>query len=308
MVSRSLLLTVPRQLTWLEENLPEPTAHEILIKTDCTAVSLGTELPFYLGSSRHFKHTYPTMTGYESLGRVIALGADVTGLEPGNRVVAFYGHRSYALVNAKHVIKIPRDVSDKIALLSILSCDVAKGIRKLDVKPEEPVLVSGAGAIGLLTVFILRAYGVQTIDVIEPKHERRELALTLGARNAYPAEISFTESYAYALECSGHNLAFQKVQTMMKHDGVICVLADGHLEPFTLLPEFHSKELKIVGSSDGWDYQQHAAWFFGLGQEKLQRLETLFNLTISANNLSKTFEAIAAKQISPIKVLVKFDE
>jgi alcohol dehydrogenase len=307
MKARSLLLTASRKLEWTGEDLPEPSHHQVLVKTECTAVSLGTELPTYLGSSRHFNHTYPSMTGYESLGRVIAFGADVTTLERGNRVVAFYGHRSHALVDANRAIKIPQDTSDKIALLSILSCDVAKGIRKLGAKPEETVLVSGTGAIGLLAVFILRAYGLQTVDVIEPKQERRELALTLGARNAYPAEISLMDSYAYALECSGHNLAFQKVQTLMKQDGAICVLADGHLEPFTLLPEFHCKELQIVGSSDGWDYQKHATWFFALEQEKLQKLEKLFDLTIMADELPKTFDAIAEEQISSVKILVRFE-
>jgi alcohol dehydrogenase len=307
MVSCSLLLTVPRQLTWLEENLPEPTAHEILIKTDYTAVSLGTELPFYLGSSRHFNHSYPVMTGYESLGRVMAVGKEVTGLELGNRVVAFYGHRSHALVNANHAIKVPASISDKIALLSILSCDVAKGIRKLDVTPENPIIISGAGAIGLLTIFVLRAYGVDYIDVVEPKLERLNLAFSLGVRRAYASNLVPTDSYGYALECSGYNAAFQDLQRCMLHGGVICVLADGHLEPYTLLPEFHSKELKIVGSSDGWDYQKHATWFFALEQEKLQKLEKLFDLMIMADELPKTFDAIAEEPISSVKILVRFE-
>lgn len=306
MKARSLLLTAPRKLEWLEHDMPEPSEHQVLIKTECTAVSIGTELPTYLGSSRHFNHQYPTMTGYESLGRVVALGENVSGLALGDRVVSFYGHRTHALVEANRVIKVPSNISAKIALLSILSCDVAKGIRKLSPKLEESVLVSGAGAIGLLSVFVLRAYGVQNVDVIEPQHRRRELALSLGARSVYSSDSLLLEFYDYALECSGYNAAFEKLQTLMNHDGMICVLGDGHLEPYTLLPEFHSKELKIVGSSDGWDYQQHAAWFFGLEQEKLMGLELFFELMIKADELPQTFEKLADKEISPIKILVKF--
>ena len=307
MKSHSLLLTAPHKLEWVEEDLPELSTHQILIKTDYTAVSIGTELPTYLDASRHFNHQYPTMTGYESLGRIIAMGSNVQGFELNDRVIAFYGHRTHAIIDASRVIKVPPHISDKIALLSILSCDVAKGIRKLAIKTDQSVLVSGAGAIGLLAVFVLGAYGVKNIDVIEPKYERRTLALSFGARQAYPVEISLAESYAYALECSGHNAAFQTLQKHMHHDGVICVLADGHLESFTLLPEFHSKELKIIGSSDGWDYQHHAAWFFGLGQETLQGLESLFDLLITASELPVTFEKLANQEISPVKVLVKFE-
>ncbi len=307
MKAQSLLLTAPHELKWIEEDLPEISTHQILIKTDYTAVSIGTELPTYLASSRHFKHQYPMMTGYESLGRIIAMGSDVQGFELNDRVAAFYGHRTHAVIDASHAIKVPPYIPNKIVLLSILSCDVAKGIGKLAIKPEQNVLVSGAGAIGLLTVFVLRAYGVQNINVIEPKDERHERALSLGARQVYPANSPLTESYAYALECSGHNVAFQNLQKHMLHDGVICVLADGHLEPYTLLPEFHSKELKIVGSSDGWDYEQHAAWFFGLEQETLQKLESLFELCIKAQELPATFEQLAKQEISPVKVLVKFE-
>ncbi len=307
MKARSLLLTAPHKLEWFEEDLPDLLENQLLIKTDYTAVSIGTELPTYLGTSRYFNHQYPTMTGYESLGRIIAVGSEVPRFELNDRVVTFYGHRTYAVIDASHVIKVPPHISDKIALLSILSCDVAKGIRKRVVKTDQSVLVSGAGAIGLLAIFVLRAYGVQNVDVTEPKGERHERALSLGARHVYSTENLLTESYAYALECSGHNTAFQALQKHMHHDGVICVLADGHLEPYTLLPEFHNKELTIVGSSDGWDYQHHAAWFFSLEQEALQKLEGLFELLITAEKLPVTFEKLAKQEISPVKILVGFE-
>jgi alcohol dehydrogenase len=306
MKARSLLLSAPRELSWTEELLPAPKANQVLVKTEYTAVSIGTELPTYLGSSRHFHDKYPSMTGYESLGRVIALGSKVQGLKLNDRVVAFYGHRTHALVEAKRVIKVPANISDKIGLLSILSCDVAKGIRKLSLNLEDAVLVSGAGAIGLLTVFMLRAYGVNDVDVIEPKSERRALAGSLGARGVYALES--TQSYDYALECSGRTVAFEQLQTLMNHDGTICVLADGHIEAYRLLPAFHSKELKIVGSSDGWNYQEHTHWFFGLEQEGLKRLEALFEVSVSAEELPKTFKAMADWHLAPIKILVSFAE
>jgi alcohol dehydrogenase len=96
------------------------------------------------------------------------------------------------------------------------------------------------------------------------------------------------------------------LQKHMHQNGVICVLADGHLEPYTLLPEFHSKELTIIGSSDGWDYQQHATWFFGSDQKTLGKLESLFDLLINANELSSTFKKLANQEIDPIKILVDF--
>src|SRR5260370_39755201 len=94
----SLLLTAPRHLEWVPEELPELEPHEVLVQTRAGAISLGTELPLYCGTSRHTKsRPYPYMTGYESLGTVIICGSAVQRLHPGDRVVAFYGHRTHAI-------------------------------------------------------------------------------------------------------------------------------------------------------------------------------------------------------------------
>src|SRR5258706_169918 len=100
----------------------------------------------------------------------------------GERVVGFYGHRTAALVPASKAIRVPEGVSDELALLTILTCDAAKGVRKITPLPEEPVLVTGAGAIGLFTLFILKAYGSAAVDVVDPAERRHRLARALGAR------------------------------------------------------------------------------------------------------------------------------
>lgn len=75
------------------------------------------------------------MTGYESVGRVIRRGAAVRHVAI-QRVVAFYGHRTAALVSADKVIPIPDAISDALALLLILGCDTAKGIGKVPIDPD----------------------------------------------------------------------------------------------------------------------------------------------------------------------------
>ena len=75
MQSRSLLLTAPRQLEWITENLPAVKPDEVLIQTRAGAISIGAELPQYCGTARSTEAArYPRMTGYESIGTVIASG------------------------------------------------------------------------------------------------------------------------------------------------------------------------------------------------------------------------------------------
>jgi alcohol dehydrogenase len=89
--------------------------------------------------------------------------------------------------------------------------------------------------------------------------------------------------------------------------GRICVLADGNLEPLTLTPAFHAKELAVVGSSDGLDYQQYALWFWERLREGIAPLERLFELHVDAETLPQRFEEMARGQVAPVKVFVRYD-
>jgi alcohol dehydrogenase len=61
-----------------------------------------------------------------------------------------------------------------------------------------------------------------------------------------------------------------------------------------------------VGSSDGWDYQQHAAWYFEAVRHGWSRLERIFDHRTSADGLIATFERLATGEIAPTKVLVEY--
>ncbi len=309
MRAASLTLMGPRRLEWVTEELAEPGPGEALVRTVAGAVSVGAELPQYMGTERGGERRgYPRMTGYESVGRVLRVGADADGLEAGERVVGFYGHRTHAVVPAAKLMRVPEGVSDALALLAILTCDAAKGVRKLAPMPEEPALIAGGGAIGLLALWILRAYGVETVDVLEPEPGRRALALRLGARVAVaPGGATQRDEYAVGVECSSRDAGLAALQERMRAGGRICVLADGNVEPLTLSPAFHAKELTVVGSSDGWDYQRHAAWFFRKVAGGAPELEALFEERVEARQLPATFERMARGEIAPVKVLARYD-
>ncbi len=296
---QSLLLVAPRQLEWITEELPPLRPNEVLVQTTTGAISIGSELPRYCGIARStHPPSYPQMTGYESTGAIVACGSAVQRLQAGERVVAFYGHRTHANVPEAKAIAVPAGISDALALLAILTCDVSKGIRKVGIKPGETVLITGAGAIGLLTVFMLKAMGVQAIDIVEPRAERRSLAVQIGARTAMsPQEMeSMSNLYDVGFECSSRTAAFELMQNSMRLEGRVCILADGNLEPLVLAP-----------ASDGWDYQEHARWYFDVVRGHSYNLEQIFNYYTTADELAATFERLATGAITPTKVLVRYD-
>ena len=78
------MLTAPRRLEWQAQDLSGPGPGEILVQTTSGAISSGSELPRYLGTARGDAATYPAMTGYESVGVVLACGSDVSRIAPGD--------------------------------------------------------------------------------------------------------------------------------------------------------------------------------------------------------------------------------
>jgi alcohol dehydrogenase len=309
MEQKSLVLKEKKKLQWTTKTIPPLKEDYILIKTVAGAISIGAELPQYNETDpTDHPPSYPKETGYESFGEVIATGEAVKGFKKGDRAVAFYGHKDYGIVKEGKAIFVPEGIHHTDALLVILSCDAAKGVLKLNPKENDRVMVTGAGTMGLLTVYFLKEYmNVSHIDMLEPHGSRGELARKLGAETVYKGQSECpSDFYDYALECSGFNDAFKILQKSLKYEGEICILSDGNKEAFRLQPDFYRKELKVVGSSDGWDYEQHSKWYFEQIKDKDSGLRRLFEKTINFEKLPECFEELSTGNSSPIKVLVNY--
>jgi alcohol dehydrogenase len=237
----SLLLFQKKELKWTQKNLPPLKKDEVLIKTIAGAISIGAELPQYMESDlTDISPRYPKETGYESYDEIIEISDEVKTLTIGDRVVAFYGHKDYGLIKEHKAIPVPKEIHYSDALLTILSCDAAKGVLKLNPKNTDKVLVTGMGTMGLMTVYFLKEYmNVHHIDVLEPNSSRGAFAELLGVNNVFNDTSECpTDFYEYGIECSAHNEAFKSLQKSLLVDAGICILSDGNKEKFELQPEF----------------------------------------------------------------------
>ncbi|MED2761196.1 zinc-binding dehydrogenase [Bacillus thuringiensis] len=303
-----LVLEGAKQLKWKINEIKDIQDDEIIVKTIAGAIIIGAELPQYNGpdvtDSNPF---YPRKTGYESYGEVIQVGNKVTHVNVGDKVVSFYGHETIGIVKGYKVIRVPSSIQSKVALLSILSCDAAKGVLKLNPRQDEKVLITGMGVIGLLACYFLKYYvGVEHVDVVEPNKNRRDFAKNFGAKNIYDSEEKIIETYNYGFECSATNSGFHTLQKALKTNGQICILSDGNIEELTLTANFYQKELQIIGSSDGYDYQKHADWFFKeIGQTPF--IEEIFQYEIHYTSLIECFDELSLGIIKPLKVYVSYE-
>jgi predicted dehydrogenase/threonine dehydrogenase-like Zn-dependent dehydrogenase len=181
------------------KDLPVPTVHEgaVLIQTNCSLVSLGTEkmlvefgranlvqkarqqpekvkqvlnkissdglLPTYEAVSNKLSELIPL--GYCNMGTIIGIGENVTEFSIGDRVCSNGPHAEVVCVPKNLVAKVPDDVSDEEASFTIIGSIGLQGIRLLKPNFNETVIVIGLGLIGLISCQLLKANGCKVIGV-----------------------------------------------------------------------------------------------------------------------------------------------
>jgi|CXWL01.1.fsa_nt_gi predicted dehydrogenase len=123
----------------------------------------------------------PLPLGYCNAGVVVEVGAGVTELAPGDRVVSNGPHAEMVVVPKNLCAKIPDGVSDDQAAFTVLASIGLQGIRLIEPTLGETIVVTGLGLIGLASVQLLVAAGCRVIG-IDPDPKRAELAAAFGAQ------------------------------------------------------------------------------------------------------------------------------
>ncbi|MBW8728228.1 MAG: quinone oxidoreductase [Inquilinus limosus] len=141
----------PETMRWEPVDVPAPGPGEVRIRH--TAVGLNYIDTYIRGGL--YKSQLPLVLGQEAAGEVVAIGPDVTGFKPGDRVG--YGNGptgSYAeerVIPAEKVVKIPDGVTDRTAAAILLKGLTAWYLlrRTFPVQPGQTILFhAAAGGVG----------------------------------------------------------------------------------------------------------------------------------------------------------------
>jgi len=199
---RTELLAVPA---------PGPRPGRLLVRATCSLVSLGTERMLvefgrggWLSKARQqpekfravlakarsegifatiavvrSKLAQPIPLGYCHVGQVLDAGG-AAGFVAGDRVVSNSPHAEVVSADPAFAARIPAQVSDEQAAFTPLAAVALQGLRLIDARPGETVVVMGLGLIGQLAVRLLRARGVTVVGV-DPDAVKRADAKQAGA-------------------------------------------------------------------------------------------------------------------------------
>ncbi|MDE0590222.1 NADPH:quinone oxidoreductase family protein [Halocynthiibacter sp. C4] len=146
---------------------PIPASNEVLIKMEACALNFA-DLLLIKGTYQE-KPALPFCPGMEIAGRVVDIGADVSGFSIGDRVAGVAGHgglAEYAVLEAAATVALP----DAVGFAEAAAFQVAYGTSHLalshraNIKAGETLLVFGAaGGVGLAAVELGKLMGARVI-------------------------------------------------------------------------------------------------------------------------------------------------
>ena len=170
---------VELQTTELDGNKLGP--NEILIETEYTYISTGTELANYSGKEpKVFQPgawcAYPWKSGYANVGIVKDVGERVVRVKAGERVFTYGNHASAIRYNTDRLVaSVPASINPAIAAASRMAGVAATSIIVSEIGPSPWVVVFGLGMVGNLASQAFHIRGCRVIGV-DPVEARRKIA------------------------------------------------------------------------------------------------------------------------------------
>ncbi len=249
---------------WMEE-VPEPSIGpgDVLIRVQKTSIC-GTDVHIHAWDEwAQETIPVPMVVGHEFMGVVAEVGADVEGLEVGDRVAGeghitcghcrncragrreyCHHHKSvgvsrpgafaaYLALPASNAFVVPDHIPDDVAAVLDPLGNATHTALAFDVVGED-VLITGAGPIGLMAAAIVRHVGARFVAITDVNDYRLKLAAGMGADrvvdvrttvlDAVMTDLGMTEGFDVGLEMSGHEAALNQMLEAMNHGGRVALL------------------------------------------------------------------------------------
>jgi len=284
---RAHILVKPGEIDLRE--VPRPTAGpgELVVRVR-TALTCGTDIKAFVRG--HPKFPMPTPFGHEFSGEIVEVGPGEATFHEGDAVMAaptapcgecYYCARqqenlcetvmdTMVLGAYADFIKLPRRIAavnvyrkpDSIsfataALMEPLAC-VIHGLDMISVRPDDTVVLIGAGPISLLHLLALRHAGVGRIIVVVRSDRRAAEAQRLGADEVLISDVGVVRDQILArtqgrgadivIECTGQVEVWEAAPTLARAGGQVVLF--GGCRPGTQVrfdtQRLHYDQLRIV--------------------------------------------------------------
>ena len=333
---RALWFAGPRRAELRPEEAPNPGPGEVRVRAVLSAVSHGTEMLVYRGGVPEdlpldlptFAGSFalPVKHGYASAGRVLDAGPGVDVLSPGDPVFVHHPHQDFFTVPADLPVPLPPDLDPTRAVFFANTETALNVVHDAQARLGETALVFGQGVVGLLVTRLLALSGVSVLAV-EPKPERRGLALKMGAAAALGPDDGLRERVRaatggrgadVAVEASGSGAALAAAVGCVAAEGTVVAASWYGAEPvgLPLGGHFHRGRVRIRSSQVGrvapeisarWDRERRTEAVISLLRDPRLPLDSLVSHRIPFSRAPEAYRMLDEGAEEAVQVVFEYE-
>ncbi|MBI2942392.1 MAG: alcohol dehydrogenase catalytic domain-containing protein [Chloroflexi bacterium] len=296
---RAARLHGDRRVTVEDRPIPVPAANQVLLQMKAAGIC-GSDLhSFRLPEPEPNVRDF--VPGHEPCGVVVEVGDAVTDWKVGDRVVVYHrctckkchycrtgfrnwcpnrnmrgrraygfnpdgGDEEYMAADADDLMRLP----DQLDFVegAVLACQTGTayyGLKNIDTRAGDRVLVTGLGPVGLLATLLAKAMGAEVIGA-DPLAERRRIAGELGADAVFDPAAAPLADQVKSLwpdgatrwaEASGAAAAHAAIPAAAAMNARVAIIGGGAREPSLVLTALMGKQICVIGSNlwpfTAWD-------------------------------------------------------
>lgn len=260
-----------RKLVWEEFEAPEPGPGELLLRSEASLVSAGTELAIFTGIHQGLTNPhvpwpkYPQAMGYMGVARVEQVGPEVEGFRPGDRLLTSTGHATHTVVDTRlprfGAWPLPQEAPAHRLVFARMAKTAVTAVCNSGVTVAQSVAVVGLGIIGQVCLRLFEACGAWPIVGVDPVGLRREAALRGGAAAcADPTAGDVLEQVRETLpdgadivvDATGWAEALPGAMRLATEGGSVVVLGSprGKAQDVDFYADLHRRSLRLIGAHD----------------------------------------------------------
>lgn len=244
--STAVVIEGPERLALDSLALDSPADDDVLVAVEWSGISTGTERLLWSGRMPHFPGMgYPLVPGYESVGRIEALGKNAQGRRIGERVFVpgarcfgpvrglFGGAASRLVVPAQRVTPVAESLGEHAVLLALAATAMHALAAPHALAPQ---LIVGHGVLGRLLARLTIALGAEAPTVWERNPARASGAV---GYDVVDPELDTRRDYKAIYDVSGDAAMLDALIARLAPSGEL-VLAGFYEQPlsFTFAPAF----------------------------------------------------------------------
>lgn len=299
--------------------IPEPGHEEVLIETDRSLVSVGSELALLDGTHQTDNlpnDGFPIDPGYSNVGTVVEVGENVDDDLVSRRVGSPTIHARYVTAEASSIVPLPEDISSVSGTFYQIATVAMNAVRRSELSWGETVAVRGVGLVGQLalrTCLVAGASPVYALDLdpgridATPAHERVEPVLVDTEDGVNPGE----EFADVVIDATGNPESLGDGVSLIREGGRFVVVGcPRRTVEFDFYRDCIVPSAHIIGSyrippgGEGrWGREAYANLFFEYVRSDDMSVESMVTAEPSAGSAPEVYESLLEDRTTDIGVV-----